>query len=43
MILTQDGLFGGWALYPDKGKPAFHYNTVRNFGCTIASSQACAG
>ena len=26
MIITQGGLFGGWALYLDKGKPVFHYN-----------------
>ncbi len=28
MIITQGGLFGGWALYLDKGKPVFHYNYV---------------
>ena len=28
MIITQGGLFGGWALYLDKGKPVFHYNFV---------------
>jgi arylsulfatase len=26
MIITQGGLFSGWALHLDKGKPAFHYN-----------------
>jgi arylsulfatase len=30
MIITQAGLFGGWALYLDKGKPTFHHNTVKN-------------
>jgi len=28
MIITAGGLFGGWALYLDKGKPVFHYNFV---------------
>lgn len=26
MIVTLGGLFDGWALYLDKGKPNFHYN-----------------
>ncbi len=26
VILTQGGKFGGWALYMDKGKPAYTYN-----------------
>jgi hypothetical protein len=26
MIVTQGGLFSGWALYLEKGKPVFHYN-----------------
>ena len=26
MIVTLGGLFVGWALYLDKGKPVFHYN-----------------
>jgi arylsulfatase A-like enzyme len=26
MIVTLGGLFDGWALYLDKGKPDFHYN-----------------
>jgi arylsulfatase len=26
MIATLGGLFDGWALYLDKGKPVFHYN-----------------
>jgi hypothetical protein len=26
MLITQAGLFAGWALYFDKGKPVFHYN-----------------
>jgi len=26
MIATLGGLFDGWALYVDKGKPVFHYN-----------------
>jgi arylsulfatase len=28
MIVTQGGLFGGTALYFDKGRPVFHYNFV---------------
>jgi arylsulfatase len=26
IIITQGGLFSGWALYLDKGKPVFHSN-----------------
>jgi hypothetical protein len=26
IIITQGGLFAGWALYLEKGKPVFHYN-----------------
>jgi arylsulfatase len=39
MIITQGGLFGGWALYLEKGKPVFHYNTVNSYHYTIASPQ----
>jgi arylsulfatase len=39
MIITQGGLFGGWALYLDKGKPTFKYNTVNLFHYTIESPQ----
>ena len=28
MIVTHGGLFGGWGLYLDQGKPVFHYNFV---------------
>jgi arylsulfatase A-like enzyme len=28
VIVTQGGLFGGWAFYLDQGKPIFHYNFV---------------
>ena len=28
MIITQGGLFSGWALYLDRGKPVFHSNFV---------------
>ncbi|MEI8212031.1 MAG: arylsulfatase [Planctomycetota bacterium] len=28
VIVTQGGLFGGWAFYLDQGKPVFHYNFV---------------
>jgi arylsulfatase len=39
MIVTQGGLFGGWALYLDKGKPTFFYNTVNVYHYNIASAQ----
>jgi arylsulfatase len=42
MIITQGGLFGGWALYLDKGKPTFHYNTVDVFHYNIASPDVLA-
>src|SRR5262249_16322084 len=35
----QGGLFGGWALYLENGKPTFHYNTVNKFQYTIASPE----
>ncbi len=28
IIITQGGLFGGWGLYLNQGKPVFHYNFV---------------
>lgn len=37
MIITQGGLFGGWALYLEKGKPIFFYNTANVFHYNIAS------
>jgi arylsulfatase len=40
MIVTQGGLFGGWALYLDKGKPTFHYNTVNSYHYNIAAAEA---
>jgi arylsulfatase A-like enzyme len=42
MIVTQGGLFGGWALYLEKGKPTFFYNTVNIYHYNIASPQALA-
>lgn len=42
MIITQGGLFGGWALYLDKGKPTFAYNTVNSFHYAVASRQVLA-
>jgi arylsulfatase A-like enzyme len=42
MIVTQGGLFGGWALYMEKGKPTFHYNTVNLYHYSIASPQVLA-
>jgi hypothetical protein len=40
MIITQGGLFSGWALYLDKGRPVFHYNTVDVFHAEIAATEA---
>ncbi|NVZ92692.1 arylsulfatase [Pseudomonas yamanorum] len=37
MIATLGGLFDGWALYLDKGKPVFHYN-FGNIGHTSISA-----
>jgi arylsulfatase len=42
MIITQGGLFGGWALYLEKGRPTFYYNTVNLYHYTIASPQVLA-
>jgi arylsulfatase len=35
MIITQGGLFSGWAMYLEKGKPVFHYNF-----CDVAHYEA---
>lgn len=40
MIITQGGLFSGWALYLDHGRPVFHYNTVDVFHAEIAAAEA---
>jgi arylsulfatase len=40
MIITHGGLFGGWALYLDKGKPVFHYNFVGVAHYPVASQDA---
>jgi arylsulfatase len=37
IIITQGGLFSGWALYLDRGKPVFHYNFVNTDHTRIAS------
>ena len=42
MIVTQGGLFAGWALYLENGKPTFHYNLVNKYHYNIASAQALA-
>ena len=39
MIVTQGGLFAGWALYLTQGKPVFHYNFVNVDHYNIASTQ----
>ncbi|HEY2787506.1 MAG TPA: arylsulfatase [Fimbriiglobus sp.] len=42
MIITQGGLFGGWALYLEKGKPVFHYNYVDVKHYEVAGKAALA-
>lgn len=42
MIITAGGLFGGWALYLDKGKPVFHYNFVGVASYEVAATVALA-
>jgi arylsulfatase A-like enzyme len=40
MIATLGGLFDGWALYLDKGKPVFHYNFANIGHYEIEAQQA---
>jgi arylsulfatase len=40
VIVTQGGLFGGWALYLEKGRPVFFYNTANVHHATVASPAA---
>jgi arylsulfatase len=40
MVITQGGLFGGWALYLEQGKPIFHYNYVDVQHYEVAGSEA---
>ncbi|QDV24194.1 arylsulfatase [Aureliella helgolandensis] len=40
VILCQGGKFGGWALYMDKGKPAYTYNWFGLDSYTITSPKA---
>jgi arylsulfatase len=40
MIITHGGLFSGWALYLDRGRPVFHYNTADVFHAEIAATEA---
>ena len=42
MLITQGGLFGGWGLYLDKGKPVFHYNFVGVNHYEVAGKDAIA-
>jgi arylsulfatase len=42
MIITQGGLFGGWALYLEKGKPVFHYYYVDVNHYEVAGKDALA-
>jgi len=40
VIATQGGLFGGWALYFDQGKPVFSYTFADGSNWRIASANA---
>jgi arylsulfatase len=42
MIVTHGGLFGGYALYLEKGKPIFHYNLVDVKHDEVAGKEALA-
>jgi len=42
VLLTQGGLFGGYALMLKDGKPLFHYNFVNVEHYSVAASQALA-
>lgn len=42
MIITNGGLFGGWALYLEKGKPVFHFNFVDVAHYQVAGRDAIA-
>ncbi len=42
MIVTHGGLFGGYALYLEKGKPVFHYNYVDVAHYEVAATDALA-
>jgi arylsulfatase A-like enzyme len=42
MIVTQGGLFSGWALYLEHGKPVFHYNFVNTGQTRIAAPKELA-
>ena len=42
MIITQGGLFGGWALYLERGRPVFHYNFVDVDHYQVAGKDAIA-
>jgi len=43
VILCQGGKFGGWALYMDKGRPAYTYNYFGLESYTITSSKVLTG
>ncbi len=42
MIVTLGGLFDGWALYLEKGKPVFHYNFANSLHTSIAAPASLA-
>lgn len=42
IIVTQGGLFGGWGLYLNQGKPVFHYNFVDVAHFDVASTDSLA-
>jgi arylsulfatase A-like enzyme len=40
VIITQGGLFGGWGMYLNQGKPVFHYNFVDVAHYDVASADS---
>jgi arylsulfatase len=42
IIVTQGGLFGGWGLYLNQGKPVFHYNFVDVARFDVAGKESLA-
>lgn len=42
IIVTQGGLFGGWGLYLNQGKPVFHYNFVDVAHFDVAGKESLA-
>jgi arylsulfatase len=40
VLVTQGGLFGGWALYVEEGRPVYFYNTANIAQARVASPKA---